>query len=33
MFITTQIAKKRSPDLSRIKSTITWNPVVSLEQG
>ena len=29
----TDSPKRRSPDLSRIKSTITWNPVVSLEQG
>ena len=29
----TDSPKRRSPDLSRIKSTIAWNPIVSLEQG
>ena len=29
----TDSPKRRSPDLSRIKSTITWNPIVSLEKG
>ncbi len=29
----TDSPKRRSPDLSRVKSATTWNPIVSLEQG